>query len=529
MSGITVSVTSSTKPNTANVKSMLDETTRSFIRRAIDAGLVEIDDLKRVVVSLMAETECTFTPKILADGLIGAGVLTRWQAKKLLLGRSKGFHLGSYRLLRPIGKGGMGMVYLGEHHVMKRLMALKILPPEATNDPRRLNRFKEEARACAHLDHPNIVRAYDFAEAGGRYYIVMEFVDGIDLHHAVARDGVMSSGEVIDLMTQATSGLEHAHQRGIVHRDIKPANLLLRTDGVLKVSDLGLARVGLGEFSEEANRRLMGTADFVAPEQAMNSQNADASADIYSLGCTAFYLLTGHAPFEGENVKQRLARHQTAEIPDVRKIRIDCPESLSILIGRMMAKRPCDRPKSTTELLGQFKRLGMGTQSKPDHIANPIKPASDTDLDDGIYQATLEDTSLSSDGEIDLGHEGSKATDSEFGEFDFADLPSVADLVSQPSTPYRGPIANKASANSNASATSKAPADPVRARSSKTDLRSDRNQTLLLGVGLSFAFIALIVVAGIGVYTISKPLPKVNPKIKLTESDKHSPIVIFQE
>ena len=182
----------------------------------------------------------------------------------------------------------------------------------------------------------------------------MEFVDGIDLHHAVARDGVMSSAVVIDLLIQATCGLEHAHQRGIVHRDIKPANLLLRTDGVLKVSDLGLARVGLSELSsqmnDEKNKRLMGTADFVAPEQAINSQNVDASADIYALGCTAFYLLSGRPPFAGKNVKQRLARHQTAEIPDVREFHKDCPQSLAVLIQRMMAKRPCDRPKSTFRL-----------------------------------------------------------------------------------------------------------------------------------------------------------------------------------
>lgn len=518
MSGTTAE---SVSPDAADPKPVLDQATRSFVRRTIAAGLVEIDDLKKVVVSLMAEDD-RFSPQRLADGLVGAGILTKWQANKLLLGRSKGFYLGSYRLLRPIGKGGMGMVYLGEHHVMKRLMALKILPPEATDSPRRLERFKEEARACAQLDHPNIVRAYDFAEAGGRYYIVMEFVDGIDLHHAVNRDGVMSSADVIDLLRQATSGLEHAHARGIVHRDIKPANLLLRTDGVLKVSDLGLARVGLAELTSEAHRRLMGTADFVAPEQAINSQQVDASADIYSLGCTAFYLLTGQPPFPASSVKQRLARHQTAEVPDVRSLREDCPESLARLIQRMMAKRPNDRPKSTTELLGQLNRLGAGSHGKPNAGKHPIRPASDTDLDDVVYQATLEDTSLSSGGEINLAVElaDGESDVGGFGELDFGDLPSVVPQADQPhdpsnAMPYRGGVKAKQAAAAKPSSSSK----PTGEQAS--------GQLLLLGVGLTLAVLSLIAVLAIGAHSLSKPLPGPTPSIKKTEnSDGQSVLII---
>ena len=515
MPGSVATSTPHEQSRAAAVKPVLDEATRSFVRRALSAGLVEMNDLKKVVVSLMEEND-QFSPGRLAEGLIGAGILTKWQANKLLIGRSKGFYLGSYRLLRPIGKGGMGMVYLGEHHVMKRSMALKILPPESIDNPKRLARFKEEARACAQLDHPNIVRAYDFAEAGGRFYIVMEFVDGIDLHHAVVRDGVMSSAEVIDLLTQAASGLEHAHQRGIVHRDIKPANLLLRTDGVLKVSDLGLARVGLGELSDDANRRLMGTADFVAPEQAINSQNVDASADIYSLGCTAFYLLSGRTPFEGKNVKQRLARHQTAEIPDVREFRKDCPKSLAVLIGRMMAKRSCDRPKSTSDLLGQLKRLGAGKHARPEHVAHSIKPASDTDLDDVVYQATLEDTSLSADGEVDLASEIDDDSGSNLDELDFGSLPSVQALTPDAATPFRGnmhvPTANIS-----------------KKRSSETTNQNNTNQTFLLGIGLTLASIALVTVIAMGIYTVLKSPPKETPRIKMTEPGKgKSPIVIYQ-
>ena len=195
----------------------LDEDTRALVRRCLSAGLVEIDDVKKVVVSLMAE-DIELTPSNLIDGLKGAGVLTPWQGNKLLSGASKGFYLGNYRLLRPLGRGGMGVVYLGEHHVMKRQMALKILPPDSspngrsttdgqsarggrsTQNSRRIERFKAEAQACAQLDHENIVRAYDFGEASGKLYIVMEFVDGIDLGIAVSRDGVMEPAAAVNVV-----------------------------------------------------------------------------------------------------------------------------------------------------------------------------------------------------------------------------------------------------------------------------------------------------------------------------------------
>ncbi|MDA8745629.1 serine/threonine protein kinase [Rubripirellula amarantea] len=504
------------------IKPVLDDATRGFVKRSLAAGLVELDDLKKVVVSLMADSP-HFTPERLANGLMNAGILTKWQAGKLLVGRSKGFYLGSYRLLRPIGKGGMGMVYLGEHQVMKRQMALKILPPEATDNARRLDRFKEEARACAQLDHPNIVRAYDFAQAGGRHYIVMEYIDGIDLQHLVQRDGVMSTAEALDVLNQACEGLAHAHERGIIHRDIKPANLLLRTDGVLKVSDLGLARIGLSELDHQDNHRLMGTADFVAPEQAINSQNIDARADIYSLGCTLFYLLTGRPPFVADSVRQRLAKHQTAEVPDLRVYRDDCPAGLADLFNRMMAKRPSDRPKSATELLVQLRRMGAGTNEKPAMSIRHVQPASDTSIDERIYQATLEDSSLSADGEINLGQG--------IEEFDFGDLPALP-VASTSGSGVLGISGSGGNRSTDAIATFKSA--PVQASSgakgavmTTSGRASDSNQLVLLGVGLAFAVLALVAVIGIGIHSFTQPLPLRQPKIKATEDGK-SVVVINQ-
>ncbi|MEM6692321.1 MAG: serine/threonine-protein kinase [Planctomycetota bacterium] len=497
----------------------LDDATRSFVRRALSANLVQIDDLKKVVVSLMASND-RFTPERLADGLKHAGMLTNWQASKLLAGRSKGFYLGSYRLLRPLGQGGMGMVFLGEHHVMKRQMALKILPPEATDNPRRLQRFMDEARACAQLDHPNIVRAYDFAEAGGRYYIVMEYVDGIDLQRLVARDGVIGIREGLDVLSQSAAGLAHAHERGIVHRDIKPANLMLSSDGIVKVSDLGLARIGLSELSEEESRRLMGTADFIAPEQAINSTTADARSDIYSLGCTAYFLLTGSPPFAGGNVRERLAAHQTAPIPDPRSIRKECPAALAELITKMMAKRPEDRPKSVSAVLGQIQRMTKSPSSAgPVSRLNQVQPvaASDTSIDEEVYQATIEDSSLSADGEVSFAEE---VTDVDFG-----NLPDFSSAAAVTSGSFAGLPTNASLSNGNGlPAAKKSASTPAR-----TSGTPSGNQQVMLGVGLTMAFLSLITVLGLGAYSVLKePETKTPVFKKMEQSDGTSVINVIQ-
>ncbi len=491
---------------------VLDEATKMFVRRALDAELVELDELKKVVVSLMAESP-SFTPDRLADGLVGAGILTRWQANKLLAGKCRGFYLGSYRLLRPLGKGGMGIVYLGEHQVMKRLMALKILPPEAVADTRRIERFKAEARACAQLDHPNIVRAYDFAQAGDKLYIVMEYVDGVDLQYAVHRDGPMSVADALDVLIQATEGLAHAHDRGIIHRDIKPSNLLMRTDGVVKVSDLGLARIGWAGEGEPEKQRLMGTADFVAPEQALNSAGVDARADIYSLGCTLFYLLSGKSPFEGTSF-QRLAKHQTAPIPEIRSVRPDCPAAVADLVARMMAKRPDNRPKSASELLAQLERLAGASGESTRRQGRRFSPAGDTVVDGATYQATIDDSSMSSGEEVALAVE--------VDEFDFGSLPPP-DLGSgaapakpvpmpTPSVSLRGPMSKlKGSGSTNANS------------------RNEGNQQLLLGVGLTVAVLALVAVLGLGVVSLTKPAPSVAPQIKSIEQDDGRQVFIIHD
>ena len=510
---------------------MLDEATRMLVRRILTSRVLTLAEIKGVVASLMTDST-TIDSERLLGGLQNAGLLTHWQASKLLAGKSRGFFLGAYELLRPLGRGGMGMVYLGEHRVMKRQMALKVLPPEALGDARRVERFKEEARASAQLDHANIVRAYDFNETGKKLYIVMEFVDGVDLHRLVTRVGVMSHATALNAITQTCEGLVHAHERGVIHRDIKPSNLMLRSDGVVKVADMGLARIGWSDTDDpEVSTRLLGTADFAAPEQAINSKTVDARADIYSLGCTWYFLLTGQMPYPGDNLSQRLASHQTSPVPDVRSRRSDCPDVIAELLLRMMAKRPDQRPSSASDLLGQLQllRSRRGESGLRHEHAAVIEVGSEAEIDDSVYNSTIDDSSGSCD--VDAVQRANEVEEveviEEFGEFDFGSLPPLdtsgggvlSDFLVHPS---HDPLGCRNSAARPASA----PPHPS-ATSASQKKRSDW-QLVMLGIGLAFAVIALVLVVGIAAYTISSPFPQAAPKIKSIEHGNQERVILVK-
>jgi serine/threonine protein kinase len=289
----------------------------------------------------------------LADLMVEAGLLTRWQADKLLAGKHKGFRLGKYRLLGQIGKGGMSSVYLAEHELMKRRVAVKVLPQNRVGDASYLERFRLEARAVAKLDDPNIVRAYDIDNEGNIHYIVMEYVDGQDLHQIVSQQGPLDYDVAADYIAQVASALQHAHQMGLVHRDIKPANCLVDRHETVKLLDLGLAKLTEDDQSSltMANEEnVLGTADYLAPEQALNSHGADCRSDIYSLGCTLYFLLTGRPPFPEGSISERLLKHQTTTPESIFKARPDAPPSLVDICERMMAKKPDDRFQSAADL-----------------------------------------------------------------------------------------------------------------------------------------------------------------------------------
>lgn len=294
----------------------------------------------------------------LAELLIADNLVTRWQADKLLAGKHKGFKLGKYKLLGQIGKGGMSSVYLAEHELMKRRVAIKVLPRHRVNDSSYLERFRLEARAVAKLDDPNIVRAYDIDNEGDTHYIVMEYVDGQDLHQIIVGQGPLDYDTAADYIAQVANGLQHAHEMGLVHRDIKPANCLVDKHGTVKLLDLGLAKLNEDDqasltMANEEN--VLGTADYLAPEQALNSHEADSRSDIYSLGCTLYFLLTGSPPFPEGSISERLLKHQTARPDSIFKARPDAPASLVEICEIMMSKKPADRFQSAGEVAVQLK------------------------------------------------------------------------------------------------------------------------------------------------------------------------------
>ncbi|MBR0193525.1 MAG: serine/threonine protein kinase [Thermoguttaceae bacterium] len=290
-----------------------------------------------------------------ADWLIQNNYLTTWQSDNIFAGKYKGFFLGKYKLLRSIGAGGMSSVYLAVHTILERQVAIKVLPKSrVTSDSSYLERFLLEAQAVAALDHPNIVRAYDVdTEGNSIYYLVMEFIDGPDLLTLVKKEGPLDIYRAAKFIRQAALGLQHAHNAGLIHRDMKPANLLVDKDDVIHVLDLGLAR-----FTDEKRASLtltydenvLGTADYLAPEQARNSHNVDARADIYGLGCTLYYLLVGHVPFPDGTLAQRIAAHQKRMPTRIQDERPEVPDSLAEICWKMMAKDPNDRQQTAEEV-----------------------------------------------------------------------------------------------------------------------------------------------------------------------------------
>jgi len=325
--------------------------------------------------------------KGLGAQLIRAGFLTPYQANQLLQGRAADLVMGPYRLLERIGEGGMGQVFKARHEHLHRIVALKVIRRDRLSDPLALDRFRREARAAAQLSHPNIVTVYDASQAGGTQYLAMEYVDGTDLAKMVKDSGPLAIRRACDYARQAACGLAHAHERGLIHRDIKPHNLLVTSAqdlesaewGTVKILDMGLARSqisenGAGDPALTRADSLLGTPDYMAPEQAKHSRAADARSDLYSLGCTLFFLLTGRPPFGGSNPFEKVMRHQLDEAPSVRTLRPDVPEALELIVATLMAKRPEDRfadAASLVEALAPF-----CTDATPTPLRRPLIAAS---------------------------------------------------------------------------------------------------------------------------------------------------------
>jgi eukaryotic-like serine/threonine-protein kinase len=317
---------------------------------------------------------------LLANFLIEKQLLTSWHVEKLMEKKYRGFSLGKYRMLRLIGSGGMSTVYLAEHKLMHRQRAIKVLPKKRVKDTSYLARFHLEAQATSQLDHPNIVRCYDVDNDGDTHYIVMEYIEGKDLNTIVKQEGPLPLDLACNYIAQAAEGFQHAHEKGLIHRDVKPANLLVDTKGIVKILDLGLALFSDNErasLTVEHNENVLGTADYLAPEQAVNSHKVDHKADIYGLGCTLYFILTGHPPFPDGTLAQRIAKHQSVQPEDIRKGRPECPRDLADICVKMMQKRAEKRYASMHEVADALEAwlVNHGYQFEPGSGDAAIKSA----------------------------------------------------------------------------------------------------------------------------------------------------------
>jgi serine/threonine protein kinase len=343
-------------------------TTDDLLDLVRKSGLIEPERLEAFVGQLAdgAATE----PRELVARLVEAGLLTNFQGEQFLLGKWRGFTIGKYKVLERLGSGGMGTVYLCEHLVVRRKVAVKVLPTSKADNPSALGRFYREARAAGVLDHPNLVKAHDIDQDGGLHFLIMDYIDGSNLQEIVVRFGPMSVERAAHYVAQAAAGLQHAHDAGLVHRDVKPANILLDRAGTIRVLDLGLAR-----FSDPTDqltlkyddKNVLGTADYVSPEQALNSHEVDARADIYSLGATFYFLLTGQPPFPGGKIAQKLIWHQVKEPTPVGQLRPELPEELAAIVTKMMAKDPArryQRPAEVIEALSPWTALPIAPPSE---------------------------------------------------------------------------------------------------------------------------------------------------------------------
>jgi serine/threonine-protein kinase len=321
--------------------------------------------------------------RALAKELIQRDWLTPYQVNQLFQGRGDGLVLGQYVLLERLGEGGMGQVFKARHHGLGRVVALKLIRKDRLTSPGAVRRFHHEIQAAARLGHPNVVQAYDAGEVNGQHFYIMEYVPGTDLAKLVRKSGALPVPQACDYVRQAALGLQHAHEQGMIHRDIKPGNLLLTTrpgtagrppEEIVKVLDMGLALISrpdgdghAGSSSSSSGSELtregvvVGTADYMAPEQALSSHDVDIRADLYALGCTLYYLLAGRVPFPGRNAAERLLKHHLEAPPPPEQFRPGLCPAVAAVVNRLMAKKPADRyqtPAEVADALGEALRGG---------------------------------------------------------------------------------------------------------------------------------------------------------------------------
>ncbi len=343
-----------------------------FLRHLTRSRLATPKQIERVTESVSADADSV----VLAQQFVRKGILTPFQARVLMRGRPVAFHLGLYQIQAEIGRGGMGRVYKALHRTMKRTVALKVLSSELTQSPSAIRAFRKEIEAASRLNHPNIVFAFDAGEENGRHFLVMEYIAGRDLASLVKSHGPMPVSLACEVIRQAACGLQHAHEANFIHRDIKPGNLIVEENAseagmVVKILDFGLARIAEAHRSTESvyedvasnQQKILGTPDYMAPEQGRDVTKADIRSDLYSLGCTFYFLLTGEVPFEGGGVLQKIMRHLHESPKNIELLRTDLPLEVAAIVRKLMAKDPGDRFQTPHELA-----LALAPFAKPGEL-----------------------------------------------------------------------------------------------------------------------------------------------------------------
>jgi serine/threonine protein kinase len=314
-----------------------------------------LDESKLTAFLQKNASEVQGDAKRLAAFMVRQGALTYFHAEQFLLGKWRGFTLGRYKLLERVGVGRTGQVFLCEHIYMRKRLAIKVMRPTKAEDPVTLGRFYREARVASGLDHPNIAGTYDIDQDGPLHFLVMEYVDGTCLSEIVKKFGPMNVLRASHYIRHAAMGLQYAHQRGMIHRDVEPGNIIIDRRGTAKLLDMGLARFYRDDQDlltiKYDDKNVLGTADYVAPEQTRNSRAIDVRADIYGLGAAFYFALAGHPPFPDMSLAEKIIAHQTKQPRSLREIRPDVPQELARLIDKMMAKDPKDRFQTAQEVV----------------------------------------------------------------------------------------------------------------------------------------------------------------------------------
>jgi serine/threonine protein kinase len=340
----------------------------SFLKTVLRSGVLAREELQEALGSLNPDKRQD--PEMLAQSLVDMGKLTRFQADKLLNGTAIGLVLGPFHVMAPLGRGAMGTVYLARDSRSSMLVALKVLSPKrAREEERLLARFRREMEMCHRVSHPHLAWSYDVGVCQGVYYIALEYIPGKSLYRLVTEEGPLPVPRAARLFAEITSALDHAHHQGLIHRDLKPSNIMITPHDHAKVLDLGLALV---QGEAPARREVVGgegyvvgTMDYIAPEQAENAAKVDPRSDLYSLGCTLYFALTGQPPFPGGTRLTKIQRHQSQEPTPVPQLNANVHPAFIGLLRRMMAKNPDHRYQSAAELQRHLEEWASRDASLP--------------------------------------------------------------------------------------------------------------------------------------------------------------------